>query len=119
VAELNVHPPLLVDQARRYSEQAEAIGHTMRAGAPLLEELHTKGLGWDEGGRPFAQPYSEQQKKVIEALTNMAGVLAEVDEGLTIMARRLPQADEDTAARFRRLLTRLEGLPNLTPGGKA
>jgi hypothetical protein len=118
VAELNVHPPLLVDQARRYSEQAKAIAHTMKAAVPLLEELRTKGLGWDEGGRQFAVPYSVQQDLVVEVLANMASVLAEVDEGLTVMARRLPQADEDTAARFRRLLKQVEGTPNLTPGSK-
>jgi hypothetical protein len=116
VADLNVSPPLLVDQARRFSEQAKAIAFTMKAGVPLLEELRTKGLGWDEAGRQFAQPYSVQQDKVVEVLANMARVLAEVDEGLTILARRLPQADEDTAARFTRLRTRLDGIPNLTPG---
>ena len=118
MADLSVSPPLFVDQARRYSEQAKALGHAMKAGVPLLEELRTKGLGWDEGGRQFAQPYSVQQDKVVEVLANMARVLAEVDEGLTIMARRLPQADEDTAARFKRLRSQLEGIPNLTPGGK-
>ena len=118
MADLNVHPPLLVDEARRYSEQAKALGHALKTGVPLLEELRTKGLGWDEVGRRFAQPYSTQQDKVVEVLANMTRVLAEIDEGLTVMARRLPQADEDTAARFRRLLKQVEGTPNLTPGSK-
>jgi hypothetical protein len=115
VAELKVHPPLLQDQARKYSEQARAIADTMKVAAPLLEELRTKGLGWDEGGRKFAQPYSVQQDKVVDVLTNMSSVLAEINEGLTILARRLPQADEDTAAQFKRLTRQVESTPNITP----
>lgn len=115
MADFKIEAPVVRALGSEFSDQARFLADVMKEGAPQLEKLGKDGLGWDEAGLEFAQSYWVQQGKVVETLTNMAEVFAEMDKALKILARRLPEADEDAADRFKRLLKKLESSPVVQP----
>jgi uncharacterized protein YukE len=100
---LGIHSQMLDSQAHEFADQATRLQDALRDGRHLLEQLESKGLGWDDASRPFSLPYWAQQDKVLTAMKDTVNVFVEVSLGLTRLSRFMAGADEEVAERFRHL----------------